>query len=255
MEKRFTFPDLAGRRISAVLVLPPRTEKIVVLCHGFMGYKDSWTNRTLSQLLAQQHIATLRFDFFGHGESDGDIKELLLTTLVAQTESAIALARGQGFPHIGLLGSSFGGLIATLVAAKTTTLAALALRCPVADFPDILRRRFGRAAIALWRRIGTVPPSIADVPVHAQFYEDCLRYDPYRAAEELRVPTVIVHGDKDEIIPVEQAYALHRHIGAEKALHIIPGADHRFSSPMLFARMANLLVDWMVRYLSLPVPS
>lgn len=251
MEKAFTFQDPAGRRISAVLVSPSRrTDKVVVLCHGFMGYKDSWTNRALSDSLARQDIATLRFDFFGHGQSEGDLQELLLTTLIAQTESAIALMHRHGFPRIALLGSSFGGLVATLVAAKTPSLAALALRCPVVDFPDILRRRFGQVAIELWRRMGTVPSSLGRVPVHARFYEDCLRYNAYRAAQSLRAPTVIVHGEQDEIIPVDQARALHDRIPAEKVIHILPGADHRFSSPAHFSQMMTRLVDWMVRYLT-----
>jgi pimeloyl-ACP methyl ester carboxylesterase len=184
MEKTFRFQDSAGRRISAALLSPSLpTDKIVILCHGFMGYKDSWTNRMLSEQLARQQIATLRFDFFGHGQSDGNLKDLLLTTLIAQTESAIALMRGRGFTHVGLLGSSFGGLVATLVAAKAPTLAALALRCPVGDFPALLRQRFGRVAIELWRRLGQVPESVGHIPVDFAFFEDCLRYDAYRAAQ------------------------------------------------------------------------
>ena len=74
-----------------------------------MGSKDSWTNRVLSERLAKHQISTLRFDFFGHGQSDGGLKGLLLTTLVAQTDSVMALMHGYGFAHIALRGSSFGG--------------------------------------------------------------------------------------------------------------------------------------------------
>jgi uncharacterized protein len=256
MEKIFRFQDSSGRKVSAALMSPTvMTDKIVILCHGFMGYKDSWTNRMLSEQLARQHTATLRFDFFGHGQSDGDLKDLLLTTLIEQTQSAIALMRGHGFTHVGLLGSSFGGLVATLVAAKEPTIAALALRCPVGDFPALLRRRFGRVAIELWRGLGRVPESVGPIPVHYAFFEDCLRYDTHRAAQQLRVPTAIVHGDQDEVIPVSQAQELFAQIPAEKALHVIAGADHRFSRPEQFANMTELLVNWLIRYLSVPAPS
>ncbi len=253
MEKTFSFQDPAGRRISAVLVSPHApTDKMVVLCHGFMGYKDSPTNRILSDQLARQQVATLRFDFFGHGQSEGDVKDLLLTTLIAQTESAIALMRGHGFTHIGLLGSSFGGLVATLVAANHPTLAAVALRCPVGDFPALLRRQFGRMAIELWRRLGRVPESVGHIPMHYRFFEDCEQHDVYRAAQSLRVPTIIVHGDQDEVIPVKQSEELFTRVRAEKMLHVIPGADHRFSTPEHFNRMTELLVGWLTRYLSVP---
>jgi pimeloyl-ACP methyl ester carboxylesterase len=251
MDKRFTFQDSEGRRISAVLSSPPApTDKIVILCHGFLGSKDSWTNRTLSERLATHQIATLRFDFFAHGQSGGELKDLLLTTLVAQTQSVMALMRGHGFAHIALLGSSFGGLVATLVAAKHPTLKALALRCPVSDFPALLRQQFGNAAIELWRRLGQVPSSVAPIPVHYRFLEDCERHDVRQAAQALRMPTIIVHGDRDEVIPLSQSEELYGQVRAEKALHIIPGADHRFSSPEHFTHVSELLVGWLTRYLS-----
>jgi alpha-beta hydrolase superfamily lysophospholipase len=205
--------------------------------------------------LSELGIASLRFDFLGHGQSDGDLKDLLLTTLVAQTESVMALMRGQGYRQIALLGSSFGGLVATLAAAKHSTLAALALRCPVGDFPALLRRQFGNAGIELWRRLGQVPPSVAPIPVHFRFFKDCERHNAHHAAQALRVPTILVHGDRDEVIPVTQSEELYRHIRAEKALHVIPGADHRFSQPDQFRQAIELLVNWLRQYLVTPVPA
>jgi pimeloyl-ACP methyl ester carboxylesterase len=251
MEQRLVFDDPDGQKVSAVLRTPAmRTDKVVVLCHGFMGYKDSWTNRMLSERLEAECIATMRFDFFGHGQSGGDLKDLLVSTLVRQTERAVAFVRGHGFDRVGLLGSSFGGLVATLTAAKDAALAALALRCPVVDFPALLQQRFGRLAIEVWRRAGRVPASIAEVPVHFRFYEDCLRHDAGRAAEQLRVPTSIVHGGRDEVIPVAQAKDLYRRIPADKELHIIPEADHRFSRSEHFADMRDRLAGWLVRHLT-----
>jgi uncharacterized protein len=253
VEQKFTFQDAEDRRLSAVLSAPTRgCDKIVVLCHGFMGYKDSWTNRILSDTLGRHGIATLRFDFFGHGESEGDLRDLLLSTLVSQTESAIAMIRGHGFTHVGLLGSSFGGLVALLAAAKSPGLSVLGLRCPVSDFPTLLQQRFGRMAIELWRRLGQVPESFGHIPVHYRFYENCLQYNAYRMAEAVIVPTIIVHGQNDEVIPVAQSQQLILHLRGSKALHVINGADHRFSSPKHFNRMAELLAQWCVRYLSVP---
>jgi len=138
---------------------------------------------------------------------------------VVQTESALSLIQGHGFTRVGLLGSSFGGLVATLVAAKAPVVGALALRCPVADFPALLRQKFGRAAIDLWRRLGRVPPTFGHIPINFRFFEDCERHDAFRAAQKLRVPTTIVHSDQDDVIPVTQARDLYAQIPAEKASH------------------------------------
>ena len=248
MEQGVDMQDAEGRQVSATLSTPAApTDRGVVLCHGFMGFKDSVTNRTLGRLLADRGVATLRFDFFGHGRSAGNLHDLLLTTLIGQAESALAFMRGRGYRRLSLFGSSFGGLVALLAASRSPWLTALALRCPVADFPELLRQQFGRIAVELWRRMGTVPASIGHVPVHGRFYDDCLRYDAFQAASALTVPTLIVHGDRDELIPVEQVRRLYSCIPSQKQFHLLPGADHRFSSAADFTRMTTLLADWLAR--------
>jgi uncharacterized protein len=253
MEEAVRFEDADGRSISGTLVNPGvATDRVVVLCHGFMGFKDSVTNRALGDLLVRRHVASLRFDFFGHGRSEGRLHDLLLTTLIGQAAAALAFVQGRGLTRQALFGASFGGLVALLSAARHPSLAALALRCPVGDFAAVLRQRFGRAAVELWRRLGTVPASLGQVPVHGRFYDDCLRYDAYEAASRLRVPAIMVHGERDELIPVEQVRRIYDSIPVEKALHILPGADHRFSSPPDFHRMTTLLAEWLARHLSGP---
>lgn len=253
MERSLTFEDREGHRVSATLCRPERqTDRAVVLCHGFMGFKDSWTNRTFSEGFARQGVATLRFDFFGHGQSAGNLKDLLLSTLTQQTQEAIALLRQEHFKRIGLLGSSFGGLIALLTAAQTPSLAGLGLRCPVFDFPALLRERFGETAIGIWRLLGRVPSAFAPIPFHYQFYEECLEHDPRVAARALALPTVIVHGEVDDVIPIAHVQDLAQHIKAPTSLHIIPGADHRFSQPPDFQRMTDLLITSLTAYLSAP---
>ena len=234
MSEPMVFSDRDGRRISAVLDRPPSvSSKGVVLCHGLFGFKDSVTNRALSRLLTERSLTTLRFDFFGHGASEGTLQDLLLTTLIGQTEAALDVMRAQGVSEIGLFGSSFGGLVALLVAARIRSLKALALRCPLADLPELLRQRYGRVAVELWRRVGTVPPSIAQVPFHSRFYA---------------APTLVVHGSQDELVPLTQVQRIYRSIHTERNLELIPGADHRFSRPADFSRMTERLASWLVRH-------
>ncbi|MGC3976121.1 MAG: alpha/beta hydrolase [Nitrospira sp.] len=254
VERSLMFEDRAGHRVSATLRRPDRpTDKAVVLCHGFMGFKDSWTNRALSDGFARKGVATLRFDFFGHGQSSGNLKDLRLSTLTHQTQEVITLLREEEhFKQIGLVGSSFGGLIALLTAAQMPSLGGLGLRCPVFDFPALLRERFGETAIGMWRLLGRVPSAFAPIPLHYQFYEECLEQDPRLAARALAVPTAIVHGEVDDVIPISHVQELAQYINAPKSLHIIPGADHRFSQPPDFQRMTDLLITSLMAYLSAP---
>jgi pimeloyl-ACP methyl ester carboxylesterase len=249
MVETLAFRDRDGRRISAVLDRPRSIgSKGVVLCHGLFGFKDSVTNRALSRILNERGLATLRFDFFGHGASEGRLQDMLLTTLIGQTEAALDEIRAHGITEVGLFGSSFGGLVALLVAARVRSLNALALRCPLADLPELLRRRYGRVAVELWRRVGTVPTSIGHVPFHSRFYEDCLTYDAYKAATHISAPTMVVHGSEDELIPLTQVQRIYSSLKTLKHLELIPSADHRFSRPTDFARMTETLAGWLVRH-------
>jgi dipeptidyl aminopeptidase/acylaminoacyl peptidase len=55
---------------------------------------------------------------------------------------------------------------------------------------------------------------------------------------------MVVHGDKDEIIPVENAYRLHQYKSVNTELAIIPGADHMFSQDEHRREVAQRVAKW-----------
>ena len=88
------------------------------------------------------------------------------------------------------------------------------------------------------------------VPLHYAFYEECLTYDAYTAISRIQVPTLVVHGDQDELIPRSQIDRLLATLNPTKQLQLIEGADHQFGRPEEFRLMTNHLAAWMKRYLS-----
>ena len=256
-EQPLTFQDSAGHRVSAVLATPDiATDRIVLLCHGFLSNKNSTTNKTLTRLLPQEGISTFRFDFFGQGESEGPFELITLTTALDQALSALELIRGRGYRRIGLMGSSFGGLVAILAASldaeRGQHLAALGLKCPVPDFPETLRLEFGEDGMERWRQGQEIPDvtgRATSIRLKYSLYEDCLSYDAYKAAERIRVPTLILQGDCDELIPMHQSRRLHDALGGAKRLDVLPGADHGFTKAADFQTMVTSLATWFVQHL------
>ena len=158
MEQTLTFLDPHGHRVAAILATPETaTHCAAVLCHGFLSGKRSTTNRTLTRMLNERGIATFAFDFFGQGDSDGPFERLTTTVAVAQAMAALDLMHQKGFTRLGLMGSSFGGLVAILTAAQRHDLACLALKCPVVDFAEELRLTLGDGEMAAWKQTGTIP--------------------------------------------------------------------------------------------------
>ena len=254
MESPFAFIDPSGHRVASALTTPERdTDTIAVLCHGFLSGKNSSTNKTLTRILTERGIATFRFDFFGHGESDGPFEQITTTLAVDQVKAALDLVRQKGYRRIGLMGSSFGGLVATLTAAQRTGLACLALKCPVVDFAEELRLEFGEADMAQWKATDTVPNILGGldrVALRYAFYEDCLRQIAYEPARSITAPTVIVQGDHDEHVPLHQSRRLYEALQVKKRMEVLPGADHQFTKGEDFTRMTNVIADWLTSHLT-----
>lgn len=253
MEQAITFHDYAGHRVSGILASPlEQTDRLVILCHGFLSHKNSTTNKALTRLLGEHGIATLRFDFFGQGDSEGPFEQITVATAVDQALAALDVAASKGFHRLGLVGSSFGGLVAILVAAQRPDLLALGLKCPVADFPEMLRTEFGEAGIDRWRKTDEIPDvtgGTKPIRLRYAFYEESLKHDAYQAAKAIRAPVLIVQGDCDEYVPIHQSRRLFETIPGKKHLEILAGADHGFTKADDFRTMTTLLGKWMVRHL------
>lgn len=251
MERKLEWNLVDGEKTSAVLATPEGpTDRAILLCHGFLSSKESSTNRALTQRLLPKNMATLRFDFFGHGESDGPFEKLTLSRCLRQTEGIVQWLKQEGYRRIGLVGSSFGGLVAIHTAARHPDLFSVGLKCPVSDYPPLWRARFGEAGMKQWKENGTMSFMTPEGKVRLEysFYEDLLKYDTYRDAAKIQSPTLIVHGEADEYVPFDQTLRLFdtlRLTHDQKKLEAIPNANHEFSTPADFEKMIQKITDWI----------
>lgn len=255
MEERFSFLDPHGHRVASILTRPSSgTDAVAVLCHGFLSSKTSSTNNALTRMLLSYGIATFRFDFFGQAESEGPFEQITTTLAVEQAHAAIDLVQQKGFRRIGLMGSSFGGLVSILTASQRMELACLALKCPVVDFAEELQLEFGEEGMVEWKATGTIPNMMGGpdrIKLQYAFYEDCLRQIAYEPARTITAPTIIVQGDEDEHVPLHQSQQLYEALQVKKRFELLPGADHQFTKGEDFNRMTNLIADWLVQHLTL----
>ena len=251
MEEPLTF-KVDGRTVSAVLTAAGRGDRAVVLCHGFLSSKNSSTNKALTRFLTERGIATLRFDFLGQGESEGPFEDLTVSGAVNQALAAIGLVEARGYRRIGLMGSSFGGLVAILAAGRHPSLAAVGLKCPAPDFHEVLRLEFKEADFEHWETHGEIP-DITGGPrplrLRYAFLDDCLKNDAYKAAASITAPVLVVQGDCDEYLPLTQSRKLVSAVKTEKHLEILTGADHSFSKAEDFVKMTTLLGEWFTKHL------
>src|SRR5207248_8810535 len=126
MESFVEFPNRAGRRLRGMIHRPlearsRRGTPAVIFLHGLTGdrMESHWIFVKCARALAKAGIASLRFDFYGSGESEGEFREVTLQGEIADARVAIEFFRRQkgiNPERIGLLGLSLGGAIAASVA-------------------------------------------------------------------------------------------------------------------------------------------
>ena len=253
MEETLTFHDQHNHNIAAVLSTPNGpTTGLAVLCHGFLSAKNSTTNKTLTRLLSPHGIATFCFDFFGQGGSQGPFEDLTISLAVEQATAALDLMTAKGYSRIGLVGSSFGGLVAILTTALRPDIACLALKCPVVDFAEELRLEFGPAELVRWQATNSIPNIMGGpdrIRLKYQFYEDCLQRIAYEPAKRITAPTLIVQGEQDECVPLHQSRRLHDSLGGAKRLDLLPNADHQFTRREDFHQTTTSIGDWLVTHI------
>ena len=257
MEEALTFTDPAGHKVAGILATPEeKTDRIAVLCHGFLSNKNSKTNQALTALLPPQGIGTFRFDFFGQGESEGPFEQITVSLAVWQALAGLDLMSSKGYRKLALVGSSFGGLVALLAAAQRPRIACMALKCPVPDFPEMLNLEFGETGMAQWKATDTIPNVVPGgsgrIKLSYAFYEDSLCHNGFDAAKVITAPTVIVQGAHDEYVPPRQILRLSESLGGPNSVAWLPDADHHFSRPEDFQTMTTLLSNWVADHLNGP---
>jgi fermentation-respiration switch protein FrsA (DUF1100 family) len=224
-----------GQRIAGVLHLPDKSKPpCVIASHGLLASKDSDKYVLLGEKLTQEGIAFLRFDFRGCGESEGKIEENTITGRIADLDSAINFIRSyRGLKkRIGLLGSSLGGYISLIKASRDPEIRTSVAWSTPFHLDD------------LESKMGT-----EDVPLlGGAFFTDLLNY---RLQPLLGSVTncLLIHGEKDELVPVDQAWEIFQLLGSPKEIYIIEGADHRLTHPDHRQRATDLSVAWFKKFL------
>lgn len=253
MEAPVSFTGSSGIVTTGIFAQPSAsTNRAVILCHGFPSDKNSRTNRRLTELLIPQSIATLRFDWYGMGDSPEPLSQLSIQKCEEQLDAAVRFLTERSMKALGLIGSSFGGFMAILSAPRYSHLQALGLKCPVVDFPEVLRLELGADAMDRWKHTDHIPNVFGGnlpTPLPYAFFEECLTYNGYISASRIQAPTLIVHGDQDEIIPAHQIDRLLTSLNVSKDFRHIPGANHQFGRPEDFRLMTTHLAKWIVDHL------
>lgn len=194
----------------------------VLMLHGFLGDRseDGRLFTLASRYFAARGLASLRFDFRGSGDSDGDHAEMTVTREVQDAAAGWAYLRD--LPEIdpermSLLGFSLGGMVAALSAQQLWP-HRLALWSPALP-QDMLK----------FLPFGALPATLIEVKglgVSRNFLAELSRLEPLQAVARAGRETHVFHGGKDKTISQAscEAYAA----AANAPYSVVPGVSHIF---------------------------
>jgi len=227
--------SLRDRTLAGAIHRPPDSVRPswVVLCHGLFSSMDSEKFTGLAGLLCRCGIAALRFDFSGCGASTGNIADTTVSRRLQELEAVVSFADGQEElgRACGLMGSSLGGFVGLLFAE---------------------RRRF--KALSLWATPCDLAVVKDNIPpqdlqrLKPEFFSDAARY--CLDARRVEIPLQIIHGSRDEIVPVSHAQTLYAQCRLNRQRIIIDGADHSISDPCHRSKALEACCAWFQQYIT-----
>jgi len=220
---------------------------------GFNSDMKGTKALALDAWAAEHGRACVRFDYSGHGESEGQFADGTIGRW--QEESLAVFERFCVGPQV-VIGSSMGGWIALLLARELAkspgkaSLAGLVLIAPAPDFteelmwkgfsPDIRQEIETRG---VWLRPSQYGDG-APYPITRNLIEEGRNHLLLGGSIEVGCPVRILQGSKDPDVPWQHAFALvHRLPADDVVLTMIQDGDHRLSRPQDIARIIAAVAE------------
>ena len=222
----------------------------VIFMPGFFSNMEGTKATYLEEQCRRRGQAYIRFDYRGHGRSDGKFEDGAVTDWLNDT--LLVLDELAEAPVVAV-GSSMGGWIALLAALKRPNL--IKGLAGVASSPDFTRDIWHRRMTEEQRKVMNEQGFIAQpseyreepVIITKQLIDDGEDHLLlHRDNLNLNIPICLIHGKKDVDVPWEKSEKLHRLLGEENSeLILVPDGPHRLS------REKDLvLIDEMVQKIS-----
>ena len=210
----------------------------VVWLGGFRSDMRATKAAALDAWAADAGRRMVRFDYSGHGESEGRFEDGTISDWLADAEAVIARHAGE---RPILVGSSMGGWIACLAARNRARqggrIGGMVLIAPALDFteelmwasfPPEIRETLARDGV--WHRPTDYAPE--PDPIRMALIEDGRRHLLLGADLEPGGPVHILQGMRDPDVPYAHALRILERLPAEGTrLTLVKDADHRLSRP------------------------
>jgi uncharacterized protein len=199
----------------------------VLLCHGNAGNVG---DRVLhAQLLCEAGLDVLLFDYRGYGRSTGRPGEQGLYRDARAAREALLREPGVDPGRLVYVGESLGGAVALELALEHPP-AGLVLQSTFTGVREMAALHYPFVPARL---VPEAYPSLARIPA-------------------LRAPLLVLHGDRDDIVPVDQGRALFEAAPEPKEIRLFPGLGHNDLVPLAGRAYGEAIADFARKFTRSP---
>lgn len=249
--KKIIFKNKQGIELAASIELPAgKPTAFAIFAHCFTCSKDTLAAYRISKALTEFGIAVLRFDFTGLGNSQGDFANTNFSSNIQDLISANQfLTEAYQEPTL-LIGHSLGGAAVLAVAPQLPAVKAIVTIEAPSDLihlehffgdkiPEI--KSEGNAEVILGGR---------KFNIQHQFLKDLEAHHLLDIVASLNKSLLVFHSPVDEIVSIENAYAIFAAAKGTKSFISLDGANHLLTQKKDSMYVANVLAAWASRYIA-----
>ncbi|AWB45583.1 hypothetical protein DCC85_16185 [Paenibacillus sp. CAA11] len=240
----FAYPGSNGVTLRGSIRLPNSYEKgkkypVAILSHGVLGDRNQQGMFTqLTDALQKKGMVTVRFDFDGYGESDGELKYNSIKSEKEDLSAIIDYVKTLDYVdtnRINLVGYSMGGAATSLVAGeRANEIHSVALWSAAAILVDDAERG---SLLGATVDVNNLPD---EIPIFGgaytfgkKWFEDAIGLDIYGIAQKYEGDVLIVHGDKDQVVPMSYSKKYDKVYGKGAKLVVVKGGEHVYAGDAL----------------------
>ena len=216
-----------------------------IYLHGFRSHCNGEKALEIARHAIAMDRSWLRFDLRGHGQSDGALKDQVISSGLADLLLVLDSVAGRSFI---LHGSSMGGWISLLAALRRSQdISGMMLIAPAFNFVQNNLANLPEAVLKHWHAetYMSFPDAYGNEPYSLRYdiINDAIQYDVLNSQTVLDMPVHIVHGEKDPIIPIGNTDKFIRHAQIAKLVYEkIPDGEHRLTDhlPLIIRHIDSL---------------
>jgi uncharacterized OsmC-like protein/pimeloyl-ACP methyl ester carboxylesterase len=253
MQENVRFENKRGDTLSGVVHTPDTVHIVAcaVFAHCFTCTKNIRAAVNISEALAEQGIAVLRFDFTGLGQSEGDFAETHFSSNVQDLVDAAGFLATRFEPPAILVGHSLGGTAVLAAAHHLDSVKAVATIGSPADAEHVLHLLDDD--IETIEQQGEANVKLAGRPFHIRrdFVDDIRSQSVRDGIRSLRRALLVMHSPVDELVPVEEAGRIYSSALHPKSYVSLDQADHLLSRERDSRYAGKVLAAWAMRYLDI----